>query len=98
MGQGHQCGGCGTKGQHDCGCKSSKKKTMTIQVDGMEVPCYVLCVFQCEEKSYIGLQNKDSDRIYLYIYQEEDDQIRLEEITDQEELRTAGRLLIEELS
>lgn len=97
----HKCGNCGTGcGSSDdstkgCGCSKKKNKTMTIIDNGVEVLCNVLDVYEFDNRKYIGLQNKDTERIYIYRYTEKGDDFVLNEIDDVEELRAAGRLLIE---
>jgi len=92
------CGsGCGTDEdkEHGCGCNKNKVKTMTIIDNGVEVLCNVLDVYEIYNKKYIGLQNKDTDRIYLYGYSETNDDIVLNEIESVEELRLVGRAFID---
>lgn len=101
MGLEHKCGncsgGCGSSEDSSagCGCNKKNSKTMTIVDNGMEVLCNVLKVFVTEESKYIALQDKDTERIYLYIYLEEDDDVILNKIEYIDELRLVGRLLIE---
>jgi hypothetical protein len=99
----HKCGNCGsgcgstkdsTKG---CGCNKKKSKTMTIVENSKEILCNILQVFDFDEHKYIALQDKDSDRIYLYRYTEKNDDVVLNEIENIEELRLVGRALIEYL-
>jgi len=101
MGTDHKCGNCGsgcgssedaTKG---CGCSKKKVKTMTIIDNGVEVLCNVIDVYEIDNKKYIGLQNKDTDRIYLYGYSETNDDVVLNEIESIEELRLVGRAFID---
>lgn len=97
----HKCGncsgGCGSSEASEvgCGCNKKNAKTMTIVENGVEVLCNVLKVFEADESKYIALQDKDSERIYLYIYLEEDDDVILNKIESIEELRLVGSLLIE---
>ncbi len=97
----HKCGncsgGCGSSEDSatSSSCNNKNSKTMTIVENGMEVLCNVLKVFDTEESKYIALQDKDSERIYLYIYLEDDDNVILNKIESIEELRLVGSLLIE---
>lgn len=77
------------------GCGKEKKKTMTIDVKGDKVDCNVIDVFEIDECQYIALINKDTDRLYMYKYSEINDEVILEDIIDNEELRLVGKVVIE---
>ncbi len=77
----HQCGGCGSgcgssdDGSKGCGCNKKNAKTMTIVENGIEILCNVVELIEYEDKKYIALQDKDTDRIYLYNYSEVEDDV-----------------------
>lgn len=92
--------GCSTNtetGNHSLtyGCGKSKLKTMTIEVKNDKVDCNVLKVFECEDQEYIALRHKETERVYIYRYKEVNEDLVLEEITENEELRLVGGVLIE---
>lgn len=78
----HEGGCCG----HHHGGGEEEVITLNLELDnGESVECEVVGTFEVDEKEYIALLPENDDRVLLYIYQEEGDDLILENIEDEEE-------------
>lgn len=60
--------------------------TLNLELDnGESVECEVVGTFEVDEKEYIALLPENDDRVLLYVYREEGDDVVLENIEDEEE-------------
>lgn len=87
-----QEGCCG--GHHEEGCCGEHdhfdEEPITLDLvldDGEEVQCEVVGIFEVEEKEYIALLPQNDDRVLLYVYEEKEDDLLLENIEDEEEFK-----------
>lgn len=70
----------------DLGLDEEELDVMYLTLDDdTELECYVLGVFECEEKEYIALLPKDDEAVILYKYAEVDGEIELGQIESDEE-------------
>ena len=75
---------------------------ITIEKDGKEVECDVLFTFDCEgtKKSYVGYSDNiiapnGRKTIYVSSYNPLSDKIKLEDITDEKELKMIQDVLVQ---
>lgn len=78
----HHEGGC--CGHHHA--EEDEVITLNLELDsGETVECEVVGTFEVDEKEYIALLPENDDRVLIYIYQEEGDDLVLENIEDEDE-------------
>ncbi len=69
--------------------------------DGEAVECGILGVFDALDKEYIALNPLGTEDVYIYGYEEDDDEFELKDITDDEEFEKVvaefEKLAIEEV-
>ncbi len=85
---------CGEHTEHhncteDCGCGGHHgDETVDVLLltmeDGSEIECYVLGVFDVEDKDYMVLMQKDDDELLVYQYIQNDDGLELLTVDDEE--------------
>lgn len=74
-----------------CDCNENHQdleelETMTLILeDDRELECYVLGVFACNSKDYIALLPTEEEDVLLYRYQEEGEEVILENIEEDDE-------------
>lgn len=88
----HEC--CG----EDCSC-SSEDETLTMDLvldDGTELKCNVVGTFLVEDLMYIGLLPVGEEEVFIYRYEEIDDEnIELINIEDDEEFEQVTEAFFE---
>ncbi|MGL4800517.1 MAG: DUF1292 domain-containing protein [Cellulosilyticaceae bacterium] len=83
--------GCGCSHDHDhegCGCSHDHEEPViyvTFEDEDKEVACDVLGIFEVDAIEYIALAPKDEDEVLIYRYAEDGEDIKLDEITSDEE-------------
>lgn len=93
----HDCGcdeehGCGD----DCGCNEEHEDMMHLILDDdTEVDCYVLGVFDVEEREYIALVPEDSEDVLIYRYEENEEGPILDSIEEDDEYEKVGKVFDE---
>lgn len=85
----HDCG-CHDN-DHDCGCHDhhhDHEEMEMIQLtldDDTVMNCFVIGIFEVDDKEYIALLPEDDERVILYQYNENDGEVELKTIEDDEE-------------
>ncbi len=84
-----QCGGdCGH--DHDHKHEDVMDDSLFIDMeleDGSTVSCEVLGTIEIEGKDYIAVLPEESETFWVYQYEEQDDSIQLDNITDEDEFK-----------
>ena len=91
----HHEGCCGNHGHADHECcghhhHDEDEEPITLDLildDGQEVKCEVVGIFEVEGKEYIALLPFDDDRVLLYTYEEDGEELNLENIENDEEFK-----------
>lgn len=86
----HECG-CGD----DCGCNEEMEIMHLSLDDGTDIDCYVLGVFDVNDKEYIALVPEDSEDVLLYRYSETEEGVELDNIEDDAEYEEVGKVFDE---
>lgn len=81
----HHCGeGCNHDHEHD----HDEPITLDLVLDdGKEMKCEVIGIFDVEDKEYIALLPLDDDKVLLYSYEEDGEELNLDNIDDEEEFK-----------
>ena len=88
--------GCGD----DCGCGHDHGHypdviTLTMENDE-EVECAVLGIFDVDDQEYIALLPDDSEDVFIYMYNEDEDgNVNLENIDSQEDFDKVSAVFLE---
>ncbi len=84
--------GCGCGHDHD---HSHDTITLTLENDE-EVECAVLGIFDVEDQEYIALLPGDSEDVFIYIYNEDENgEVSLENIESQEAFDKVSAVFLE---
>ena len=81
---------CGEGCNHDHDHNHDHEEPLTLDLvldDGKEMKCEVIGIFDVEDKEYIALLPLDDDKVLLYSYEEEGDELNLDNIEDDEEFK-----------
>lgn len=82
------CGGGHDHNHEGCGCHGEHEEPViyvTFEDENKEVACDVLGIFEVDDIEYIALAPQDEEEVLIYRYSEENDDIKLDEITSDEE-------------
>ncbi|MHC1746910.1 MAG: DUF1292 domain-containing protein [Cellulosilyticaceae bacterium] len=83
------CGcGCNENENTSCDCGNDHEEPViyvTFEDEDKEVACDVLGIFEVDDIEYIALAPQDEEEVLIYRYSEENDDIQLDEITNDEE-------------
>ncbi|TCT16706.1 uncharacterized protein DUF1292 [Natranaerovirga pectinivora] len=83
---------------HDENCNHDHDEHQTITLtldDGKEVECFVVGIFEVDDKEYIALLPTDEDEVFLYCYQElEDGEIQLDNIDSEDEYEKVSEVFM----
>ena len=85
----------------DCECEHGEHEYEEVDViyltldDDTELECYIMGTFEVEVNKYIALVPKEQERVLLYRYKEENEEIKLENIEDDEEFETVSQAYYE---
>lgn len=83
--------GCGAGGCNEdagCGCGHDHEEPViyvTFEDENKEVACDVLGIFEVDDVEYIALAPQDEEDVLIYRYSEDGDDIKLDEISSDEE-------------
>ncbi len=86
-----QCGSdCGHDHDHDHNHEEVNEDSLFIDMeleDGTTVSCEVLGTIELDGKDYIAVLPEESETFWVYKYEEQDDSIQLDNISDEEEFK-----------
>lgn len=92
--QDHNCGcGCGHDHEHD----HAPIETLTLTLDDdTEKECYILGIFDAEDREYIALLPVGEEDVYLYRYSEAgEEEVILDAIESDDEYERVGKIFME---
>lgn len=81
------CGGGHDHAHEGCGCGGHEEPVIyvTFEDENKEVACDVLGIFEVDDIEYIALAPQDEEEVLIYRYSEDGEDIKLDEITSDEE-------------
>lgn len=88
---------CGDDEDDACGCgHDHSHDTITLTLDDdTSVECVVLGVFDVDDQEYIALLPENSDDVFIYIYNEDEDgEVNLENIESEEDFERISQVFL----
>ncbi|TCK97728.1 uncharacterized protein DUF1292 [Natranaerovirga hydrolytica] len=83
---------------HDENCNHDHDDFQTISLtldDGKELECFVIGIFEVEQKEYIALLPTEEDEVFLYRYSEvEENEIQLDNIETEDEYKKVSEVFM----
>lgn len=83
--------GCGCGEDHEHEHEHEPQYIYLDLADGRELECEVVGTFMIGEKEYIALLPKGEEDVYLYNYEEEDQEPKITRIEDDDEYEAASK-------
>ncbi len=76
----------------ECNCEGNIEQLELELEDGTRINCFIIGVFDCNDKEYVALtpQEEDSEDVFLYAFKETDEGVELIDIDDEDEFQAVS--------